>query len=111
MKQAGLSKLEIQFHAAETGFGGAVDASWNDTTWKNDKFNKLLVQGHAELDANKRRDIYVEMQQILHNDGGLILPLFQSDVMAYNERLHVPDVVGANWELDGAKNSERWWFA
>ena len=89
----------------------AGDASWNDTVWKNDKFDKLLVQGRAELDAKKRRGIYVEMQQILHNDGGLILPLFQSDVMAYNERLHVPEVVGANWELDGAKNSERWWFA
>jgi peptide/nickel transport system substrate-binding protein len=168
LKQAGLSKLEVQFHAAETGFGGAVDAgqlmrdtaraagvdievirepddgywtnvwqkkawvacywsgrptenwifsqiyaadaSWNDTYWKHEKFNKLLVQGRAELDTTRRRDIYVEMQQILHNDGGLILPLFQSDVMAYHERLHVPEVIGANWELDGAKNSERWWF-
>ncbi len=169
LKQAGLSKLEVQFHAADTGFGGAVDAgqlmrdtakaagvdievvrepndgywsnvwqkkawcacywsgrptenwifsqiyaadaSWNDTFWKHEKFNKLLVQGRAELETTKRRDIYVEMQQILHDDGGLILPLFQSDVMAYHERLHVPEVVGANWELDGGKNAERWWFA
>ena len=169
LKKAGLSKLSIQYHAAETGFGGAVDAgqlmrataaaagidvevvrepnvgywsnvwmkkafsacywsgrptenwifsqlyaadaSWNDTYWKHDKFNKLLVQGRAELDTSKRRDIYVEMQQILHNEGGLLLPLFQSDVMAYHKRLHVPEVVGANWELDGAKNAERWWFA
>jgi peptide/nickel transport system substrate-binding protein len=169
LKKAGLSKLSIQFHAAETGFGGAVDAgqlmrdtakaagidvevvrepndgywsnvwmkkafsacywsgratedwmfsliyaadaNWNDTYWKNDRFNKLLVQGRAELDTKKRRAIYVEMQQILHDDGGLLLPLFQSDVMAYNKRLHVPEIVGANWELDGAKNAERWWFA
>jgi len=169
LKKAGLSKLSIQYHAAETGFGGAVDAgqlmrdtaqaagidvevvrepndgywsnvwmkkpfsacywsgrptedwifsqiyaadaSWNDTYWKNDKFNKLLVQGRAELDPKKRRTIYVEMQRILNDDGGLLLPLFQSDVMAYNKRLHVPEIVGANWELDGAKNAERWWFA
>jgi len=169
LKKAGLSKLSIQFHASDTGFGGAVDAgqlmrdtaaaagidvevvrepndgywsnvwmkkpfsacywsgrptenwifsqiyaadaSWNDTYWKQDKFNKLLVQGRAELDATKRRGIYVEMQQILHNEGGLCLPLFMSDVMAYHERLHVPEVVGANWELDGGKNAERWWFA
>jgi peptide/nickel transport system substrate-binding protein len=51
------------------------------------------------------------MQQIVHHEGGVCLPLFRSDVMAYHERLHVPEVVGANWELDGAKNSERWWFA
>jgi peptide/nickel transport system substrate-binding protein len=169
LKKAGLSKLSIQFHAADTGFGGAIDAgqlmaasaaaaginvevvrepndgywsnvwmkkafsacywsgrptenwifsqiyaadaSWNDTYWKHDKFNKLLVQGRAELDPTKRRDIYVEMQRIVNNEGGVCLPLFTSDVMAYHERLHVPEVVGANWELDGAKNSERWWFA
>jgi peptide/nickel transport system substrate-binding protein len=169
LKKAGLSKLSIQFHAADTGFGGAIDAgqlmaasaavaginvevirepndgywtnvwmkkpfsacywsgrptenwifsqiyaadaSWNDTRWNHEKFNQLLVQGRAELDATKRREIYVEMQQIVSNEGGVCLPLFTSDVMAYHERLHVPEVVGANWELDGAKNSERWWFA
>ncbi len=168
LKKAGLSKLSVQFHAADTGFGGAVDAgqlmrdsaaaagvdvevvrepndgywsnvwmkkafsacywsgratenwmfsqvyaadaSWNDTYWKHDRFNKLLVMGRAELDAKKRREIYVEMQQIVNNEGGVCLPLFMSDVMAYHERLHVPEVVGANWELDGSKNAERWWF-
>ena len=89
----------------------AADASWNDTFWKHPRFNELLVQARAELDPKKRRVQYVEMQQILHNEGGVALPLFQSDVMAYHERLHVPEVVGANWELDGAKNAERWWFA
>ena len=169
LKKAGLSKLDVDFHAAETGFGGAVDAgllmadsarpagininvvrepndgywsnvwmkkpwsacywsgratedwifsqiyaadaSWNDTYWKNDKFNKLLVIARAELDPAKRRVLYVEMQQIVHNDGGLLLPLFQSDVMAYSNRLAVPEVIGNNWELDGAKNAERWSFA
>ena len=89
----------------------AADASWNDTFWKNDKFNKLLVMARAELDPAKRRVMYVDMQQILHNDGGLVLPLFLSDVMAYNDKLAVPKVVGNNWELDGAKNAERWWMA
>ena len=169
LKQAGLSKLAVDFHAAETGFGGAVDAgqlmadsaraagieinvvrepddgywsnvwmkkpwcacywsgratedwlfsqiyaadaSWNDTFWKDKKFNDLLVKARAELDPKTRRGQYVEMQQILHNDGGLILPLFLSDVMAYTDKLNVPEVVGANWELDGAKSGERWSFS
>ena len=67
--------------------------------------------GRAELDPKKRREIYVEMQQIVHNEGGVVLPLFQSDVMAYHTRLAVPETVGNNWELDGGKNAERWWFA
>jgi len=69
----------------------------------------LLVR--AELDPEKRRIFYVEMQQIEHHEGGVCLPLFRSDVLAYHERLHGPTVIGNNRELDGAKNSERWWFA
>ncbi len=168
LKKAGFENLKIQFHASDTGFGGAIDAgqlmketarpagidievvrepedgywsnvwmqkpfvacywsgrptenwifsqiyaadaSWNDTYWKHERFNKLLLEARAELDTSKRRTLYVEMQQIVNNEGGVCLPLFQSDVMAYNDKLHVPEVVGNNWELDGAKSAERWWF-
>jgi len=89
----------------------AADASWNDTFWKNDRFNELLVQARSELNASLRREQYVEMQQIIHNDGGVCLPLFQSDVMAYSNKLHVPEVIANNWEFDGMMNSERWWFS
>jgi peptide/nickel transport system substrate-binding protein len=30
-------------------------APWNDTHWKNDRFNELLVSARAELDTDKRR--------------------------------------------------------
>lgn len=89
----------------------AADASWNDTFWKHDRFNELLVQGRAELDTSKRRGIYVEMQQIVHNEGGVVLPLFLSDVLARTDKLATPEQIGNNWELDGEKNAERWWFA
>ncbi len=89
----------------------AADASWNDTFWKNERFNKLLVQGRAELDQAKRREIYVEMQQIVNDDGGVALPLFLSDVMAVNDKIGMPSQIGNNWELDGMKNAERWWFS
>ena len=89
----------------------AADASWNDTFWKHDRFNELLLQARAELDTAKRREMYVEMQRIVHHEGGVGLPLFQADTMAYSDKLHVPEVIGNNWELDGHKNAERWWFA
>ena len=89
----------------------AADASWNDTFWKHDRFNELLIQARAELDKAKRRELYVEMQRIVHHEGGVGLPLFQADTMAYSDKLFVPEVIGNNWELDGHKNAERWWFA
>ncbi len=88
----------------------AEDASWNDTFWKHERFNKLLVQGRAELNTEKRREIYVEMQRIVHNDGGVALPLFLSDLMAVSDKVGYPEQLGNNWELDGLKNAERWWF-
>ena len=169
LKQAGMDRLSIQFHAAEIAFSGAVnagqllqesarpagidielvrepddgywsnvwmnkafsacywsgrptenwifsqiyaaDASWNDTFWKHDRFNELLIQARAELDKAKRRELYVEMQRIVHDEGGVCLPLFQADTMAHSDKLHVPEVIGNNWELDGHKHAERWWFA
>ncbi|MCP4470033.1 MAG: ABC transporter substrate-binding protein [Gammaproteobacteria bacterium] len=88
----------------------AADASWNDTYWKHERFNKLLIQGRAELNTEKRREIYVEMQRIVNAEGGVALPLFLSDVMAINDKLGHPEQLGNNWELDGMKNAERWWF-
>ena len=89
----------------------AAGAEWNDTYWKNDRFNKLLLQGRSELNEKKRREIYVEMQRIVHDDGGLVLPLFISDIYATSDKVATPDVVGSNLDLDGGKNAERWWFA
>ncbi len=89
----------------------AADASWNDTYWKNEKFNKLLLQGRAELNPASRRAIYVEMQQIVNMEGGVVLPLFLSDLGAISTKIGHPEQIGNNWELDGMKNAERWWFS
>ena len=41
-------------------------ADWNDTRWANPRFNDLLVAARKELDENKRREMYYEMQQLCH---------------------------------------------
>ena len=87
----------------------AADAAWNDTAWKNERFNELLMAGRAELDVPKRRAIYVEMQHIVHNDGGVVVPMFAADLSAASDKIaHGP--ISANWELDGFKAAERYWF-
>src|SRR5690606_6787620 len=47
-------------------------APWNDTRFNNERFEKLLVEARAELDESLRRQMYGEMQQIVHDEGGLI---------------------------------------
>ena len=71
---------------------------------------ELLVAGRAELDQAKRREIYVEMQRIVHDEGGAIIPMFTSYVQAGSDKLAIPEQMATNWEVDGEKCYERWWF-
>jgi peptide/nickel transport system substrate-binding protein len=87
----------------------AADAAWNDTAWQNKRFNELLVAARGELDEAKRRAMYVEMQSIVRDDGGVIVPMFAADLAAASDKVaHGP--VAANYELDGMLAPERWWF-
>ncbi len=84
---------------------------WNESMWSNERFDKILIEARAELDSAKRREMYVEMQRILHDDGGSIIPLFMAYTHGISAKIGMADQVASNWELDGHKNGERWWFA
>jgi peptide/nickel transport system substrate-binding protein len=86
-------------------------AAWNETFWDNARFNELLIQARSELDTTKRRSMYVEMQRICHEDGGAIIPMFMAYTHAVSKKIGLPEKIANNWELDGHRNAERWWFA
>jgi peptide/nickel transport system substrate-binding protein len=86
-------------------------AEWNEGKWENARFNELLVQARAELDTTKRREMYVEMQRLVSDDGASVIPLFMAYMQAVSAKIGVPEKLANNWELDGHKNGERWWFA
>ncbi|SMF77017.1 peptide/nickel transport system substrate-binding protein [Tistlia consotensis] len=88
----------------------SAGAPWNDAYWTNDKFNKLLVEARATLDQEKRAQMYREMQLIVRDEGGTIIPLFASYVDAATDKIGHGDIAG-NYALDGLKLTERWWFA
>jgi peptide/nickel transport system substrate-binding protein len=89
----------------------AKGAAWNDTFWDNERFNELLLQARSELDESLRREMYREMQDILRSQGGVVIPMFASYVMAHSDKVQHPEQVGANWTMDGFRAIERWWFA
>jgi peptide/nickel transport system substrate-binding protein len=88
----------------------AEGANWNDTFWSHERFNKLLLEGRAELDDAKRRAIYVEMQMIVRDEGGVVIPIFNNYIFAMSDKVQHDEMAG-NWDLDGNKAMERWWFA
>jgi peptide/nickel transport system substrate-binding protein len=87
----------------------AEDANWNDTHWKNDRFNQLLKEARAELDQKKRREMYVECQRIVRDDGATPVPAFANQLSAASDKMGFKNPA-ANWEFDGFRLAERWWF-
>ncbi len=88
----------------------AAGAPWNDTFWEHERFNQVMLQARAELDEAKRREMYVEMQKIVRDEGGVVVPMFNNYVMGLSKKL-AHEEMGANWSFDGFRAVERWWFA
>ena len=86
------------------------DAKWNDSHFHHDRFDKLLVEARAELDEAKRREMYVECQRIVRDEGGVMVFMFKDQVDAANTKIKFTNLAG-NYGADGLRNSERWWFA
>lgn len=87
----------------------AAESDWNDTHWKDPRFNKLLVEARAELNKDKRREMYGEMQRLLSDEGGLVLPLFANNVHAISNKI-AHNKLEERWPMDGRRFCERWWF-
>jgi peptide/nickel transport system substrate-binding protein len=85
-------------------------ADWNDTKFKNAKFDELLVAARGELDEAKRKGMYLEMANILRDEGGLILPMFNDFVSGVSESVQgwVDD---PNGELMNGRAQVRCWLA
>ena len=89
----------------------ASGVPWNDSHWENARFQELLISARAELDSDKRREQYGEMQMLASAEGGVIIPMFANFVDAASSKLaHGPDI-GNVWMMDSSRLTERWWFA
>jgi peptide/nickel transport system substrate-binding protein len=84
-------------------------ADWNDTRFFNARFDSLLLAARAELDEARRKAMYAEMARILHDEGGLICPMFNDFIDA-----HGPAVQGfvadPNGEMMGGIAALKVWL-
>jgi peptide/nickel transport system substrate-binding protein len=63
------------------------DAPWNEAGWKNEKLDQLLVSARAETDPARRMHMYADMQELIHNDGGIGIPMFISSIDGHVSKL------------------------
>ncbi len=83
------------------------DAPWNESFWKRPEFDKLLIEARAELDLERRRQLYWEMQKMVWEDGGEIIPMFNNYLFGARDNVDgfVPVPV-----LTGLRVSEQLYF-
>ena len=84
MRPTANAQMAIQF---------APNGPWNDTYWNNDRMGELLKLSLAELDPVKRHAMYCEMQTLIHEGSGMVIPAFVNvnDGVA-NNVMGVPNV-------------------
>jgi peptide/nickel transport system substrate-binding protein len=99
----------VEDHMFTSGY--ASGAAWNDSFWEHERFNELLVAARSEINEELRREMYHEMQQIVSFEGSVIIPMNNNYVMATALNVATPEQISANWNLDGFRCVERWWFA
>ena len=69
MRPTANSQMAIQF---------GPGAAWNDTYWNNARMGELLSMSLAETDPAKRHAMYCEMQTLIHNGSGMVIPAFSN---------------------------------
>ena len=78
MRPTANSMLAIQF---------GPGAAWNDTHWNNDRMGELLKASLAETDAAKRHEMLCEMQTLVHNESGIVIPAHVNQLDATSDKV------------------------
>lgn len=96
---------KMPFHASFFGGRATQDltfsieylskAPWNESHFSNEKFDQMLLQARGEFDTDKRKKLYGDMGEILRDEGGVIIPMFNDYIDATGPQL-------GGWAADGS---------
>ena len=85
-------------------------ASWNDSNWKREDFDKIIVAARAELDETKRKKLYADAQAMVSNDAGMICFAVSDFLDGYSKKLRGNEP-HARYDLNDGRLAEKGWFA
>lgn len=89
----------FQYYLPQVASELLPNSPYPESHWNNPQTNKLYKQALATVDDAKRTEIAHEMQQIDHDQGGLIIPYFPPVIDSFNANLQgvIPSKIGASW--------------
>ncbi|EPZ3942687.1 ABC transporter substrate-binding protein [Klebsiella pneumoniae] len=62
-------------------------ASNNESGWKNPQFDQLVVAARGERDQAKRKQMYGDMQHLIYDHCGTLVPIFVSSMDGYSKKV------------------------
>ena len=85
------------------------DAPWNECAFKNERFDKLLSEARSELDEGKRKKSIWDMQELLHTEGGNMIPAFRDWLDAHSSKVggHTPH---NGFDMNNGRIAEKAWL-
>ena len=78
---------------------------FNDVEFKNEELDRLLEEGRKELDQEKRKEIYKEVQAIVNDQLPYVFLYSRNNVQAMNKRIQ-----GVVWSKLGPMYPEKWYI-
>ena len=63
------------------------DAPMNVSGWKNEKFDQLLEAARGETNDARRKQMYADMQVLVHEQCGIGIPIFNNSIDGFTSKL------------------------
>lgn len=74
------------------------EARWNESYYKNPKFDQILADARKELDFEKRKSMYQQAQEMLFDEAGTLIPYHVQKLVVASSRVKNLDAV-ENWSV------------
>ncbi|MBT0726689.1 ABC transporter substrate-binding protein [Rosenbergiella australiborealis] len=59
----------------------------NESKWHNPQFDQLVVAARGVQDPTKRKQMYDDMQKLIYDDCGTLIPMFVSSLDGYSNKV------------------------
>ena len=69
------------------GLAYRTDVPWNESSYSNPEFDRLLSEAEGILDVDKRRVVMAKIEKLMQVDGPIVQPLWRSIFTAMDKRV------------------------
>ncbi|QCJ00903.1 ABC transporter substrate-binding protein [Agrobacterium larrymoorei] len=83
------------------------EAPWNESGWRNKKFDELVLAARGELDETKRKQLYHDAQVLIIEENSSVIPAYSAQISASSSKLKgYKAIPGQN----GPRTAEKVWL-